>query len=195
MIPNTFSEKKFQNHYRLEKKLLELFSDPTVDFIKDLSDILEQLQELHKSSEKIDLKFLEHKPDSVLLESFILLEKQMKDIAESKSVPIIDLNLWTDFIKTFNTHYSRENVEHSLDHLKNQIAILSPESDDLPISLSSGKKTVITSHNFNLTNFTREELIEILRFLDVIVKDNKYDYLRTEIIDCLNSISEITVMK
>ncbi len=53
----------------------------------------------------------------------------------------------------------------------------------------------MTKTNFDISIFTRDELIEILRFLDITVTDNSYDYLRSEISKQIESISNISILK
>ena len=55
------------------------------------------------------------------------------------------------------------------------------DSSTKKVSLKRGNEIILTTKNFNLSIFTREELIEILEYLDEIVTDDRFDYLRRNI--------------
>ena len=185
MLTNSL-DKLSKKHYDLERQLLEIFIHKYDN--DKLEEVLKNLQNLHKIPGKIKIN---KKEDLFYLSN--RLQKFIGDIVQQK-VPVIDLKKLIDICNELSDYLSQDKQEYSIDHLEEQIAIISFKDEEIPISFSNGKKTVITSNNFDLSQFSREELIELLRLLDVIVKDNKYDYLRTEIMEQLNSISNVTFL-
>jgi len=79
--------------------------------------------------------------------------------------------------------------------INEKILVLSDAEDTKKICFQSGKKIILTKTNFDLTNFNHTELVEILRFLDLTITDNSYDYLRTEIVNQIHSVSNISMCK
>ena len=181
-------------HYDLEREILELFVNKTDIDLSSLKKTLEKLQGLHKISGKIDLSKLH--PEQELLTVLNNFQKLITDISSQK-IPIIDIKQMAEICNDLAQHLSQDVQKYTTEHLEDQIAVISSkcsEKQEIPISFSNGKQTIITNRNFNLSQFTRDELLELLRLLDVIVVDSKYDHLRTEIVDQLNSISNVTLI-
>ena len=61
--------------------------------------------------------------------------------------------------------------------------VIKAETKELkPITLTSGKKVILSMQNVNLDGFSSEELLEILEVMEVIVpNDIRFDHLRTQI--------------
>ena len=191
MLLSNSLDKLSKVHYDLERELLELFVNKTEIDLGAFTKTLEKLQNLHKIPGKIDLSKLH--PEEELLAVLKNFQRLLTDICNQK-IPIINIKSLSETCNNLAQHLSQDVQDYPLDHLEDGVAIISSKDEEIPITFSNGKQTVITSNNFNLSQFTREELIELLRLLDVIITDSKYDYLRTEIVDQLNSISNVTVI-
>ena len=62
----------------------------------------------------------------------------------------------------------------------------------IPLHLKSGNKIVLSTRNANLSSFSLDELKEILRVIDVLAYDSRFDYLRTNITEQIAVISTIS---
>ena len=106
------------------------------------------------------------------------------------------LNL--DKVKNFLLHICEilnDEVKIRDVDINDKILVLTDKEDTEKICFQSGKKIILTKTNFDLINFNHNELVEILRFLDITITDNSYDYLRAEIVKQIHSVSNISMCK
>lgn len=61
------------------------------------------------------------------------------------------------------------------------ITVTSKEEVKIPLKMKSGKKIVLTTLTQDLSMFEYDELLEILEVLDILIVDEKYDTLRSNI--------------
>lgn len=113
---------------------------------------------------------------------------------EKDKTTTLNLDKIKDFLISFGEIIDDEIKIKETD-INNKILVLTDKEDKKYLSFENGKKIVMTKTNFNLTNYNYSELLEILRFLDITVSDNSYDYLRTQIVEEINSISNVSILK
>ena len=118
-------------------------------------------------------------------------------------------HLEKDKTTTLNLHKIKNLLLHISEILNDEIKIKDVDinekilvltdsedtTDGEKICFQSGKKIILTKTNFDLTHFNHTELVEILRFLDLTITDNSYDYLRAEIVKQIHSVSNISMCK
>ena len=109
------------------------------------------------------------------------------------NIPSIDLQLLNKFTKLFSETTLYQDYNHEITETMDLI-LIERNRKGLPLSLESGKKVVLTVRNFDLSIFSNVELKEILRVLDILVSDEKYDLLRTEITKRLSDQSNISII-
>lgn len=192
LLPNQH-DYKLKKHQELEKRLLDLFvgNKSSTEIISKLEPLLNEMKLINGFKNEISTAQLQPISDLKLLEKFRKYQEELVNICNAKT-PVINLELFTDFANSFAKYFSEPEQNYDYAELENCVGVFSSQSQEIPITFTNGKKTVITSHNFNLSEFTRPELIELLRVLDVIVKDSRYDYLRSEIVDQIDSISTVS---
>ncbi len=172
--------------------------------IEDLKSTLVEISKLREetiSKLKLSLPSINHEIKIIsdhipieLINSYSEMKKEIENIRtclEKETVPTLNLNLITDFLEKFSSLIDEKIVFEHIP-LDNKVLILSDDDTKSHLCLEQGKKIILTKRNFDLSRFTHEELVEILKYLDLIVKDNSYDYLRNEIVQQINSISNIT---
>ena len=113
---------------------------------------------------------------------------------EKDKTTTLNLDKIKDFLISFGKIIDDEIKIKETD-INDKILVLTDKEDKKYLSFENGKKIVMTKTNFNLTNYNYSELLEILRFLDITVYDNSYDYLRTQIVEEINSISNVSILK
>lgn len=148
---------------------------------------------------------MELKPEEILKS-----EEFLKCYTECKNeITSIYSHLEKDKTTTLNLHKVKNLLLHISQILNDEVKILDvninekilvlTDSEDTAdrekICFQSGKKIILTKTNFDLTHFNHTELVEILRFLDLTITDNSYDYLRTEIVNQIHSVSNISMCK
>lgn len=107
---------------------------------------------------------------------------------EKGEIPILNLNILKEFILEY------DKDETILPDVNIDYIVLSSENVEKPLLLSTKKKVILTRRNFDLSLFTREELVEILHFLDIMITDNSYDNLREEIVKHITAISSFSTI-
>jgi hypothetical protein len=199
-----------KKHLDLEKKLLDIFNNSEVN-LEDIKIILESFQKLrHETIDKLKLKkekdisldfnanFVKDRDfDTELLKSHDNAKNELNSIYNSLKedlIPTCNLNIFIDFINNFSETIKNKEKIDKID-LDNQILILNEDKEKHNLCLKKGKRIILTKRNFDLSPFNRDELMEILRFLDLIIKDKSYDYLRKEIVSQINSISNVSEIK
>ena len=117
---------------------------------------------------------------------------------EKNTTPVLNLNHIKDFILNFsNLLPSQENLQTEIPdiNIDGIITILSSNENSPLLVLKSNRKVIITTKNYDFTDFNYDELIEILRFFDILISDTSYDHVRTEIVKQINTISSISIIK
>ena len=142
------------------------------------------MSEINNVSEELLNSYNECKNELFTVYSFL----------EEKKTPILNLDKIKDFLLQFSKLVNEEITFQNVD-INDEILVLSNKEEKIPLCFKNGKKIVMTKKNFDISLFTYDELLEILRFLDIIVTDNSYDYLRSEITKQIEYISNISIIK
>lgn len=211
-------DKKYLNllkrHCAVEEELLDLFCSEKID-IENLKEKIFHLQEIReetlplfsqKEEEKDERKQLnisgsivkEKEFDLQTIESYNSAKNEISNIYKSISnnkTPVLNINLIKDFLTNISPYFlSQINLQNT--NIEGVITILSDtKTEDNSLILKNGKKIHITSRNPDFTGFNYNELIEILRFFDTLVSDSSLDYLRTEIVKQIDTISNVSLIK
>ena len=199
-------KEQLQNHIQLEEELLELFQNEVIE-IEKLSKVLLKIlskiettetetktTETKETTESIknmeNRQFVKEKVlDEQLLIAYNKLSNHLENIADKQHFNIFKLS---GFLNLFEKHLLKtEEKNYNIENGK--IVVLTKEEEILPIIFKNGKKTLLSVTDFNLSEFKHDELVEILRLLDVTIYDNRYDLLRKQIVDKITSISSISL--
>jgi len=191
--------------------------------IKSLKELREEtLKKLKKIEEEIEIKdtilVQDKKFDDILIEKYNEAKNEIFHVyklLEKDETPVLNLDKVKDFIIEFSKLNDVNDVEVkdvktekddvkdvdfndvNFNHvdINDKIIVLSNNDEKIPLRFKNGKKIILTKKLFDLSVFTHDELVEILRFLDLIIVDNSYDYLRSEIVKEISSISSISQIK
>ena len=192
------------NHLKAEEKLLDLLYSEDVDydiFLKDVKNLLDVRRDSHKklgfnpdTYSEIKMNLVKEKEiPSDIVDSFNEMKSHLSHIIHrlnQNEIPVLNINIITNFINLFNK-YGDSNTENLKINTKINTVLIDTKSHN--IRLNTGKnKILLTPRNTDLTDFSQDELVEILRVLDVISKDDTYDYLKAEIVDQISNISSIS---
>ena len=117
----------------------------------------------------------------------------VKESIQNENVPVINLYLLIDSInRLINLTKTKTNImtmpsgEISLPAV---ITTVSHKLPPIPMKLKSNKQLIITTKDFDLSPFKREELIEILEILDVTTSNTPaFDDLKSAITTKLSSM-------
>jgi len=191
-----------EKHLELEGKLLSIFEkEVNVEELKSIIIDIQNLREETISKMKLNIPSINHEikivsnsltPELISYYNEVKTEIQnIRTCLEKEGIPTLNLNLVTNFLENFSILLD-ERVAFDKISLDDKILILSEDNKKHNLCLRQGKKIILTKRNFDLSQFTHDELIEILKYLDLIIKDDSYDYLRNEIVLQINSISNIT---
>ena len=214
-----------KRHCEVEEDLLALFSKEKIeiedlkDKILSLQEIREETLYLferksggedEKDKEREDRKLLnisgsivkEKEFDFQTIESYNAAKNEIsaiyKTISDNKT-PVLNLNLIKDFLKNIAPYFLSSAFFEEDGNIEGVISILSSqtqtENQDNSLILRNGRKVTITARNCDFTDFSYNELIEILRFFDTLVSDSSLDYLRTEIVKQINAITNVSLIK
>ena len=219
MILSFRDERKIlEKHVELEDKLLHLFTQDEIDD-KKLYNILDEMNKLRKKKVEIKRDLLNRREtlDPQVSHAYSICFKEIHDIQDKlikNEIPTININNVISFLKVFANFYlekkeitqdetnetneTNEDKELNLqtqDTFNNGKIIVVSEDETFPLKFRNGRKILLTTNNFDLSLFTHDELIELLRLLDVIVSDNRYDFLRSEIAKQISIISSISLFK
>ena len=213
-----------KRHCDVEEELLALFCKEKIE-IEDLKDKILSLQEIReetlylferksggeedKEREKDNERKLlnisgsivkQKEFDSQTIESYNSAKNEIsavyKTISENKT-PVLNLHAIKDFLKNISPYFlSSISFEEDV-NIEGVITILSSQSkdEDNSLILKNGRRVTITARNCDFTDFSYNELIEILRFFDTLVSDSSLDYLRTEIVKQINAITNVSLIK
>ena len=215
-------DKKYLNllkrHCDVEEELLALFSKEKIE-IEDLKDKILSLQEIRDESlylfekksggedEKDERKLLnisgsivkEKEFDLDTIESYNAAKNEIsaiyKTISDNKT-PVLNLHTIKDFLRNISPYFLSTSFDEDV-NIEGVITVLSSQSkdEDNSLILKNGRRVTITARNCDFTDFSYNELIEILRFFDTLVSDASLDYLRTEIVKQINAITNVSLIK
>ena len=212
-----------KRHCDVEEELLSLFFSEKIE-IEDLKEkilslqhvreetlyLFEKKSEDEREKEKGDRQSLnisgsivkEREFDSQTIESYYSAKNEIsaiyKTISDNKT-PVLNLDTTKDFLKNISPYFLSQFPTQEDVNIDGVITILSSQSEikdqDNQLILRNGRKVTITLRNCDFTDFSYNELIEILRFFDTLVTDSSLDYLRTEIVKQINAISNVSLIK
>jgi len=146
----------------------------------------------------------EKKPEYVVIKEreFLpsLLEKYRKareeiDYFYSENVNVLNIDCIKDFVIAFSS-YTKKGVEKEVEDEDkektqyrdvNNLSVTISNYDDLMSLMLSDKKKVTISLRDRDLRYTKPQLLEILKFLEIVIKDTRYDELRYEITKRLSS--------
>lgn len=195
-------------HMKLEKQLLNLLYNDNIElteFKNTLNDIVFLQKETsnilnikydninHELGNLITIK--EKDIDDNLLTSYFDLKKEIitfQNILEQNNIPNLELSKIIDFLNKFSKYLLKDENFIETKTCLQTLCLMQDDNNNLPLSLKSGRKIILKNRNFDLTSFTYDELLEILRVLDIIIKDDQFEYLRVKITEQLANISSIS---
>ena len=105
---------------------------------------------------------------------------------KNNNVPYININ---SIIRITNEILKSHDLEDipTITNPSSGLVIISDNDQSIPLTLKNGNKVLLTTNNYDLSIFTREELIEILEGIDKLVIDDRFDILRTNIVKEINT--------
>ena len=207
------NKKLLQKHLYVENELLELFTHDEIDNDK-LYEIIEEMNNLrsyqtNKTKFKINNDFVSQKKNILDSKNLSLLNNlynetlAIKNSLDKTEIATFDVTILINFLNNilFLLNETKDEIRELtlqkliLQDINGKILVLSDEekSNKIPLIFKNGKKIILTNSNFDFSLFNYDELIEILRVLDIIITDNKYDVLRTEISKHIASISNFSL--
>lgn len=195
------SKKLLLKHINLEEDLLYLFTQEEID--KDeLHETLKDINALNKDKYELNLESVtteKYIPDKTLVKSYFNCLDEIKSVCNTlnkKEIPTLNLNKVICFLELFSKNILDTQIEiNNLVKQEGNIIILSEKEESFPLLLKNGKKIILTNSNFDFSSFCYDELIELLRLLDIVISDNKYDNLRCEITKHISSISSVSLVR
>jgi hypothetical protein len=113
---------------------------------------------------------------------------------EKDKTTTLNLNIIKDFLFKC-AELTQDEIKIKDTDINDKILVLTDKEDKKYLCFENGKKIVMTKSNFDLSNFNHSELLEILRFLDITISDNSYDYLRSQIVEEINLVSNVSILK
>lgn len=138
---------------------------------------------------------IEYKP-SHTEEVFTNLKNEIKNIILSinKDKPsVIDLPFIVKSINELSNILTNNQEQIHMENVENQsVTVLLSPMERIPLHLNSGHKILLSTRNANLSSFSLDELNEILRVIDVLAKDDRFDHLRSNITEQIATISTIS---
>lgn len=197
-------ESLLDSHLKIEKDLLDLIYSDSIDYnilkekVQDLLDVRNNTHfilnyEFDKYKE-LKLNVLKEKELSPFVsQAFNDLNSEISRIVtilNKDERPFINLKHILTFINNFNKYILKNNTEIILNTNIDSL-LISNNNHNIPIKLND-KNILLTPRNFDLSQLSQDQLIEILRVLDVISKDDTYDYLRTKIVEQISNLTSIT---
>lgn len=198
------NKKLLQKHLYVENELLELFTHDEIDNDK-LYKIIEEMNSLRNKDKKfkINNNFVFQKKNILDSKNLSLLNNlynetlAIKNSLDKTEIATFDVTILINFLNNILFLLNETKDEIKTSDINGKILVLSDEekSNKIPLIFKNGKKIILTNSNFDFSLFNYDELIEILRVLDIIVTDNKYDVLRTEISKHIASISNFSLSK
>ena len=154
----------------LISKINKISSSKTCDFVDDIPS---------------DLIIIDKTPTPIIKQSVKALNEQINRIVTSinkTEIPYIELNSIIKCVNDLSNYYNLNCDIQPIEKPGSGLLIISPRQETfIPLSLKSGNQIMLTTRNFDLSIFTKPELIEILEGINAIVTDDRYDTLRTKI--------------
>ena len=195
-------EKELDKHLEIEDQLFSLFNLEEIDIHK-LTNIVNEFKKI-RNMKMVEGKILvqEKKLDTELVTAYNQAQKEISSVytvMTKGEIPTLNLDIIQNFIFEFSKIDAVEQNEENEDYEQNktgkgeyyeQLAILTNQEKGFPLVFKNGEKTILSRRDFNLSEFKCDELVEILKFLDIMISDESYDYLRTEIAKRIASISK-----
>ena len=179
-----FKNKKDDKHTQIIEKLTNLFDQEEIH----LDEVTKTIQDITQKPISSNLSFIkERELDNQLLETFSQFSEEISSLSEQNT---LDLSLVISFLNLFEEKLLQSDKRYSIPETD---PIIITQREKTPLILKNNRKIILTDSNFDLSNFTCDELIEILRVLDVVVIDNRYDILRSEIAKQIESISSVSI--
>ncbi len=158
------------------------------DAINQLIDKINKISnDNHSQIEEIplDLIVVDKTPSPTIVQSVKTLKQQLTQIVtmlQNRDVPYIELNTMIRTVNDLSEYYQLGDMIPIINKPSSALLVISPTEDlSIALTLKSGNKVLLTTRNFNLSIFTRSELIEILECIDKLVIDDRYDTLRARI--------------
>ncbi len=200
-------EEIIYNHLKIETKLLDLLHSEETNY-DNLKNIIYDLLSIRNTTHKIlrvdidnytelNLNIVKEKEMKIeIIDDFNNLESEISSVIDSlnkQELPSIDLNIIVSFLNNFNQYVLENKQKHNEINTSIDTILLESNRINIPLILKK-KKIILTSRNFDLSQLSQDELIEILRILDVVIKDDTYDYLRTKIVEYIINISSISII-
>ena len=102
----------------------------------------------------------------------------------NNKIPYIELNSMISSLNSISSYYNIKNEIPPITKPLSGIIVVSPEGEPpIPLTLKNKNHIILTTRNFDLSIFTRDELVEILEQIDKIsnITDDRFDYLRNKI--------------
>ena len=190
-----------KKHLEVEEKILTLFTKKEID-IKELLECVNELNELNelRNDKKFEIQesFLveDKKLDEKLIKSYKEAKNELRNtyrLLEKDEIPVLNLDKVKEFLEDINEDFEIEDDLKLEDiDINHKIVVLSNSNEKKQLIFKNGKKIILTKKLFDLSVFTHDELVEILQFLDLIITDDSYDYLRSEITKQITNISSIS---
>ena len=193
-------EKELDKHLEIEDQLFSLFNLEEIDVHK-LIDVVNEFKKV-RNMKMVEGKFLvqEKKLDPELVTAYNKAQKEISSVytvMTKGEIPTLNLDIIQNFIFEFSKIDAVEQKEEKGQNEEKmkigdyeQLAILTNREKGFPLVFKNGEKTILSRRDFNLSEFKCDELVEILKFLDIMISDESYDYLRTEIAKRIASISK-----
>lgn len=131
-----------------------------------------------------------------LIDKYLQLRKEINSMythLQRQEISPLNLVKMFDFFNLFGKVFLKEEeIKYAS---VSGLVTINTEDEKIPLMFKNKKKVILSKTNFDLSHFTSNELIEILRLLDVLICDNSYDHLRTEISKHLANISQVSIVK
>jgi len=199
LLPNRKKkDDEIRKHLEIEDKLLSLFENEKID-IEELMNVVKSFQKLRNDTREILTPILseEKKLEEDLLKSYEDVKSEIISVykyldMDSEKTATLNLHIVRDFLIEFSK-LAKDDLKFpkvDINHI-----VLTSKEETIPLRFKNGKKIILTNRNFDLSEFNHEELLEILRFLDIVITDDRYDYLRSEISKEIATISSFSPLK
>lgn len=124
-------------------------------------------------------------PSSDIKLTIKILHDQISRIVktvEMNEIPHIELNKLISSLNDISDYYNiNSKINPLLKHVSGVIIVSPVQDQSIHLTLKKGNSIILTTNNFDLSIFTRSELIEILEHIDRLVSDDRFDRLRREI--------------
>ena len=169
--------------------------DNLIDDINDIAAINEEIRTEEIRTENIikiplipsKLIIVDKTPTPEITSTVNNLHEQLSRIVttiNNNKIPHIELNSMISSLNSISSYYNIKNEIPPITKPLSGIIVVSPEGEPpIPLTLKNKNQIILTTRNFDLSIFTRNELMEILEQIDKIanITDDRFDYLRNKI--------------